>query len=254
MEEKILKNFYTVKTPQYEGPYNLLLHLIEERKLFINDISLSQVTEDYLNYINGFKNLETSQISSFVVVAATLILIKSKSLLPNLDLSKEEEGSIKDLEDRLKLYDFYLKLSLNIKNNFGKNIIFPPLDKKNYNVVFLPNEQISKESVRFFINEIIKRIPKKVILQEVEVKKVISLEEMIEKLTERITKSISMNFKDLYSLSGKINNEKNLIKNKEEKIFVIVGFLAMLELVRGGILNAMQNNNFEDIIIKQHRP
>ena len=77
---------------------------------------------------------------------------------------------------------------------------------------------------------------------------------MIEKLTERITKSISMNFKDLYSLSGKINNEKNLIKNKEEKIFVIVGFLAMLELVRGGILNAMQNNNFEDIIIKQHRP
>ena len=116
---KILKFLYR-KTPQYEGPYNLLLHLIEERKLFINDISLSQVTEDYLNYINGFKNLETSQISSFVVVD-TLILIKSKSLLPNLDLSKEEEGSIKDLEDRLKLYDFYLKLSLNIKNNFGKN-------------------------------------------------------------------------------------------------------------------------------------
>src|SRR3989338_2039129 len=102
---------YTVKTAAFEGPFGLLLDLVEKRKLFINDVSLAQVTEDYLGYMNKLGGLDTEQISSFVYVASTLILIKSKSLLPNLNLTSEEEGDIKTLEERLRLYELFTKLS-----------------------------------------------------------------------------------------------------------------------------------------------
>ena len=232
---------YKIKTANFEGPFGLLLNLIEERKLHINDISLAQVTEDYLNYVNNLKGLEPGEISSFIIVAATLILIKSKSLLPNLSLTEEEEGDIRNLEDRLKLYELYTRLAGNIKSNFGKKIIFAPLERKNDFLVFLPDEQITKESMMAFAQGALGRIPKKVFLPEVGVRKVISIEEMIDKLTDRIKNCLTMNFKDF---AGKA-------VTKEERVVVIVGFLAMLELVRNGILNAMQENNFEDIIMEK---
>ena len=232
---------YTIKTGNFEGPFGLLLNLVEQRKLFINEISLAQVTEDYLNHVNSLQDLSPAEIASFVVVAATLILIKSKSLLPNLNLTDEEESDIKILEDRLKIYETYSKLAKNIKEAFGQKIIFAPSERKNDFLVFLPDEQITKESMMTFASNALGRIPKKVFLPEVEVKKVISIDEMIDKLTERIQNSIKMNFREF---AGKA-------QTKEEKVFVIVGFLAMLELVRNGILNAAQENNFEDIIIEK---
>jgi segregation and condensation protein A len=232
---------YKIKTAGFEGPLGLLLGLVEERKLFINEISLAEVTEDYLKYINTLGNLSPYEISSFVVVAATLILIKSKSLLPNLNLTNEEEVDIRNLEDRLKLYELYIKLGGHIKDNFGKNIIFAPLERKNNLLVFLPDEQITKESMMAFAQSVLGRIPKKVFLPEVEVRKVISIEEMIDKLTDRIQNSLKMNFREF---TGKA-------VTKEERVVVIVGFLAMLELVRNGILNAVQENDFEDIIIER---
>jgi chromatin segregation and condensation protein Rec8/ScpA/Scc1 (kleisin family) len=139
METEIMED-YKIKTTGFEGPFNLLLELIEKRKLFINDLSLASVTEDYLNYVNrlgGFSNLPSSQISSFVLVASTLILIKSKSLLPNLALTDEEQGDIHNLEERLKQYELFTRLSQNIKKDFGKRIIFAPQERKNVLVVFI---------------------------------------------------------------------------------------------------------------------
>ena len=232
---------YQIKTDAFEGPFHLLLSLIEERKFFINDLSLAQVTEDYLNYVNKLEKQDPSEISSFIVVAATLILIKSKSLLPNLNLTVEEEGDIHNLEDRLKLYELYTKLSINVKNMFGKKIIFAPLERKNDFLVFLPDDQITKGSMMIFARDALGRVPKKVFLPEVEVKKAISIEEMISKLTERIEKTLQISFKDFSGVA----------KTREEKVVVIIGFLAMLELVRQGILHVVQENIFEDIIIKK---
>jgi len=243
-------NSYKVKTASFEGPFGLLLSLVEERKLFINDVSLAEVTEDYLNYVNNLKvdeslsiEKQAAEISSFIVVAATLILIKSKSLLPNLDLTSEEEGDIRALEERLRLYKLFTKLSPDIKKSFGKKFIFAPLERKNDTLVFLPDDQITRESMMTFAREAVDRIPKKITLVEVEVKKVISIEEMIEKLTERVQKTLSMKFKE-FSGHGRV-------ATREEKVFVIVSFLAMLELTRQGIINAIQENNFEDIIMEK---
>ncbi len=231
---------YTIKTTGFEGPFGVLLNLVEERKLHINDVSLAQVTEDYLKYVNSLGGLRPAEISSFIIVAATLILIKSKSLLPNLSLTNEEESDIKDLEDRLKIYERYILLSKNIKNIFGKDIIFASEERKNSTLVFLPDEQITTESMMTFARGALGKIPSKVFLPEVEIKKVISIEEMIDKLADRINNSLKMNFKEFSGVA----------KTKEEKVFVIVGFLAMLEMVRQGILQVAQENNFEDIIIE----
>lgn len=235
------QNTYQLKIAGFEGPFGLLLDLIAKRKLFINDVSLATVTEDYLSYMNKLGGLNPSEIASFVLVASTLILIKSKSLLPNLSLTNEEEGDIHSLEERLRLFELYNKLGGHIKENFGENIIFTPLERKNSVLVFLPDERITKNNMMTFAQNVLGSMPKKVFLPEVEVRKVISIEEMIGNLTERIQKSIKMNFKDF---AGKA-------VTREEKVFVIVGFLAMLELVRNGILEALQDSDKGEIIISK---
>lgn len=245
------REIYKIKAGGFEGPFGLLLELIEKRKMFISDVSLATVTEDYLNYINtlgGVHSFGPAEISSFIIVASTLILIKSKSLLPGLNLTEEEKGDIKSLEDRLRLYELYSKLSGNIKNNFGEKIIFAPLERKTDVLVFLPDQRITKDSMMGFAKAVLGGMPKKVSLPEVEVRKVISIEEMIGKLTERIQSSIQTSFKGFAGLPA---GRAGKAVTKEEKVFVIVGFLAMLELVRNGILNVVQENNFEDILIEK---
>ncbi len=239
--EDDLNNSYSVKTGTFEGPFSLLLDLVKQRKLFISDISLSKVTEDYIKYVNNLGSMHPSIVSNFIIVAATLILIKSKSLLPGLNLTLSEENDISDLEDRLRLYEIFSSLSVKIKEKFGKNIIFIPQEHKNQTIIFLPDEQISKESMLDFARVALGRIPKKISLPEVEVKKVISIEEMIDNLTQRIQESMPINFRDI---SGKI-------QTKEDKVVMIVGFLAMLELVRQGILHVIQDNNFDDIMMEK---
>ncbi|OGI76428.1 hypothetical protein A3C67_02230 [Candidatus Nomurabacteria bacterium RIFCSPHIGHO2_02_FULL_42_19] len=241
METESSEKTYRIKTSVFEGPLGVLLDLIEKRKLFINDLSLAQVTEDYLKYVNQLQGSSNAAVASFIVVAATLILIKSKSLLPDLNLTPEEEGDIKSLEERLRLYELFTKLGVEIKNKFGKKIIFASQERKNSILVFLPDDQITKESMMTFAGEVLGRMPKKASLQEVPVEKVVSIEEMISKLTDRIKEALKINFRDW---SGQP-------KNREEKVVVIVSFLAMLELVRQGILNATQNEKEGDIIISR---
>lgn len=247
MEVQTDNSVFQIKTVGFEGPFGLLLELVERRKLFINDISLSAVTEDYLQYINKLAGLPPIEVSSFILVASTLLLIKSKSLLPNLDLTSEEEDDIKNLEERLRLYEIFTKLGGNIKSTFGRKMIFAPLERKparrggNNSIIFLPDDQITKESMMIFARNVLGAMPKKIFMPEVEVKQVVSIEEMIDKLTLRITNAMKMNFSEFV---GKPSN-------REEKVFAIVGFLAMLELVRNGILNAVQNDHFSDIFIEK---
>ena len=88
---------FSVQTKVFEGPLALLLDLIEKRKLLINEISLSQVTNDFLDFVALLEQKDLNKLTEFIQVASTLILIKSKSLLPTLDLTTEETGEIEDL-------------------------------------------------------------------------------------------------------------------------------------------------------------
>jgi segregation and condensation protein A len=120
MDSNAVVEKYVVKAGSFEGPLEVLLDLIEARKLFINEISLASVTNEYLSYVRtlGGKNLPDA--TDFVVVAATLVLIKSRSLLPNLELTVDEKEKIIDLEARLKMYALVREIGEDIKTRFGK--------------------------------------------------------------------------------------------------------------------------------------
>src|SRR3989338_6833976 len=106
---------YTVKTAAFEGPLDLLLDLVSKRKLFVNDVSLSQVTDDFMHYIENHEEFPIGESAEFIVVASTLMLIKSRSLLPMIKLTDEEEESIHDLEDRLVFYAKVKELAAGFK-------------------------------------------------------------------------------------------------------------------------------------------
>lgn len=226
---------FKIKTEVFEGPLDLLLHLIEKRKLLINDISLAQVTDEYINFTKVIQEENLGRTSDFVLVASTLLLIKSKSLLPTLELTHEEQSDISDLEKRLKLYKIFKDASVNIEQNFAKKIMFEKLEKANDTIVFSPTEQINNKSLLESVLSVLKSLPKKEKLKEAVVRKVISLEEMIGRLTDRIKNSIQMSFRDF---SG---------YGKAQKVDIIVSFLAMLELVRQDILNVKQEEKYDDI-------
>ena len=95
---------YELKLEQFSGPIEKLLELIEEKKMEITDLNLAEVTADFLNYLKKIEMVEPRMLADFVAIAAALLLIKSKALLPDLKLSNEDEQNIKDLEGRLRRY------------------------------------------------------------------------------------------------------------------------------------------------------
>ena len=229
---------FQIKTEVFEGPLDLLLSLIEKRKLFINDIALSKVADDYIAYLQGQEKFPIAQSADFLVIASTLLLIKSKSLLPGLNLTEDEQRDVGDLERRLKIYQRIKELSLHIKNQFGKDIIFAAEPRKAI-PVFSPDKTMTKENLLTAIISVIKALPKVAEnIPKAVVKKVISLEEMIGNLTTRIQSSIKLSFREFAKIG------------KEERVNVIISFLAMLELVKQGIVNVRQNEQFEDIEIE----
>jgi len=223
---------YTVKTTVFEGPLDLLLDLVTKRKLFVNDVSLSQVTDDFIHYIDEHDEFPIGESAEFIVVASTLMLIKSRSLLPMIKLSDEEEESVHDLENRLIVYARVKELASGLRNIFGKQIIFEKLPSKNPTIVFSPDSKTDTANILLALERVLDSLPKKEVLPKVLVKKVISLEEMIEKLAERISKASKINFKDFHATKGALTYEK--------KVSIIIGFLAMLELVKRGAIRVTQ--------------
>lgn len=226
---------YNVKTDVFEGPLDVLLSMIEKRKLSISDISLAKVADDYVNYVRSQTDFPLADSASFILVASTLVLIKSKSLLPTLSLSEEEEHTIEDLETRLTLHQQYKQKAEELKKLFGANILFGAIPKKQTTVVFAPDRRTNITSLQQVILNMIAQMPKPLTVAHTTVRKVISLEEAIVSLTERIGRHLKMNFREFAGVG------------KQEKVSVVVHFLAMLELVKQGVIEVKQDRAFHDI-------
>jgi segregation and condensation protein A len=226
---------FTVKTQSFEGPLDLLLDLIEKRKLFINDIALAKVTDDFIAHVKQFDNMPMGESAHFILVASTLLLIKSKSLLPDLNITEEEQHDMQDLETRLKIYQRIKEASKLVNELFGNQMIFEQSQSRPIQPVFVPNPEFTLEKARYTLGDLINRLPKKEKLPQAVVQKVISLEEMIGTLTTRISSHLRMSFKEFTK------------DHKENRVNVIVSFLAMLELVKQGIMHVSQDSAFGDI-------
>lgn len=234
---------YHIKSGIFEGPIGVLLELIEKRKLFINELSLGAVTEDFINYVRE-KGDRGFQISSeFIFIISTLILIKSRSLLPGLKLTNEEEKDIKDLEKRIALYNIFIKTSKKIKP--GRNL-FAQKKAPDREARFIPDERLTLSLILESVKSVLIRVPKVEKLPEVTVRKIISIEEMFASIVERIEEAVSHSFSDLA-------RHPNPEDERDARVYSIVSFLAVLELMRQGILDITQNDTFSDMTITKVR-
>lgn len=232
---------YELALEKFVGPLELLLNLVEEKKLSINEISLSKVADQYISYLKSLEEASKEELASFLVIASTLMLIKSRSLLPSLKLSEEEEVDIKELEDRLKMYKFFKELSVKL-GQMGKlkEHLFGREAYAGMSYFFSPPNEITIQDLKKVILSLCEILPKVSDLPEDVIERAVSLEEKINELKERIEKSFSC----VFSGNTKIKSDK--------KVEIIVGFLALLELIKQGFLIFEQKRLFDNIEFKKH--
>lgn len=228
---------YHIRTEQFEGPLDLLLALIEKRKFLINDISLAEVSNDYLTYLEQHAEFPLAETAQFVLVGSTLLLIKSKSLLPVLSLTDEEQSSIDDLEVRLKVLERYKQAGRVLAALHNTTPAFPKRNTRKVQVVFSPLAGMTPASLLESMKHVIRNLPELApSIAEATIEKVISLDEMMSRLTERINAGLQVSFRQFSeSAEGKVN--------------LIVSFLAMLELVRQGMIRVEQETKHGDIVM-----
>jgi segregation and condensation protein A len=235
-----MPNNLHVSTPVYEGPLDLLLDLIEKRKLLINDISLASVTDEFLSRIQSMDEMPVGDTADFVSLAATLLLIKSRSLLPLLQLSGEEEQDIKELEYRLAVYQIIKAAAKNLNRTGGEGYLYAG-ELPERDPMYVEDSTVTSSSIQAAVYKLIEGFPQIVSLPHVAVKKIISLEEMIGKMSERVSSAFRLSFKEF---SGHKEGAQ-AIKGE-----VIISFLALLELVKQGIIRATQEQEFGDITLE----
>ncbi len=238
MEDTVTIPAFSVKTEVFEGPLELLLELVERRKLLINDISLASVTDDYIARVSEMQQRSLPGTTQFVQLAATLLLIKSKSLLPVLELTAEEEANIDDLEARLKRYQLFRDASRAIFECFGKSIMHGRQYAPVREPLFITDTFTNVAALRTAMGDVLFNLPVFTEKPKVKVRKVISLEEMMDRLKDRIERQMKLKFSEL-------------IDDPQERVTVIVGFLAILESVKQGGVLVAQAERFSDIEIER---
>lgn len=232
---------YTLRTEGFEGPLDLLLALIEKRKLLINDVSLAEVTDDYLHYLERHPEFPVAETAQFVLVGSALLLIKSRSLLPVLTLSEEERCSIEDLEARLKLLERYRTCVADLEKCREGGRLYRRTRTRAQELVFTPFQTLTAQGMYDAMCAAVRELPIHAPkLSETIVRKVVSLEDMMERLVGRINECVQVSFRD-FAGGGSAS---------KEKVTVIVSFLAMLELIRRGVVRVEQETRFGDITMR----
>ncbi len=229
---------YAIKHNDFEGPLDLLLTLINERKLYINEVSLAEVTNGYITYVQNLTAHPLAETAQFVLVASTLLLIKSRSLLPNMPLTEEEEGGIEELKTRLAHYQTIRDATKLMRAQWGTQILtFPQKQPYQRPIIFSPGEATALRLHATLLN-IIHALPVQTFRPEAVVERIISLEEMITQVRDRVLRAARTRFSELAKGASKAE--------------VVLQFLALLELVKGGFLQAEQARTFDDILLESH--
>ena len=239
-----------VKAENFEGPIGLLLDLIEKKKMPIGDVSLAEISGQFLERVKTFENISRAEVARFVEIASILMLIKSRSLLPQMEINDEEKQSIDELERRLAVYKIIRDASEAIKKNYGKTPMFQRESFANVGDIFAKPNNLSLKNIIEAMSGLAMNFPKEENLPEVKVGKIIKLEEKISALADRIQKNIQTCF---YDFARSSDRGKGLTKEElaEIKTEIIVSFLALLELVKQGMASAIQEDPFGEINIQK---
>ena len=240
----------TFKLQVFEGPLDLLLYLIEKNKVNIYDIPIVEITAQYMEYVAQMKKDNLDTLSEFLVMAATLLDIKSKMLLPRKEEEEEEQEDPRaELVQQLLEYKMYKCMANELKDR--------QLDagKVWYKKKDIPDEVLAYEEpvnldelvgdIRLSdLNRIFQSIMKR---QEEKIDKVRSKFGKIEK--EEVNLPEKMDYVKAYARENKHFSFKDLLLKENSKMQVIVSFLAILELMKIGVIRIVQEDIFDDILI-----
>ena len=229
---------HSVKVHTFEGPLDLLLQLIEQEELDISQVALAHVTEQYLQALEKSDNISAEDLADFLVVAAKLLLIKSRILLPQLAVEGAEEAS--DLERQLKIFKEYLDASRGIAKiihkrrfTFGRGKPAVMIEEK-----FSPPEGLEMGTMRELFLAVLRDIEPVIALPRAVIEKTVSISEKIEAIRALILDKAIVSF-------------QGIMKDSKTKTDVIVSFLALLELVKQRTIVVKQGALFTDIAIER---
>ncbi len=239
-----------VKLPVFEGPLDLLLHLIDKNKIDIYDIPIVEITDQYMEYIHQMKSENLNVMSEFLVMAATLLDIKCRMLLPKeINEEGEEEDPRAELVEKLLEYKMYKYMSYELRDRMEEagKVFYrrPDIPKEvlEYQVPVEPSELlegITLEKLNAVYRSVIRR-------REDKMDPIRSKFGKIEK--EEVNLPEKMDYVRAYAVNHKRFSFRDLLEAQAGKMQIIVTFLAVLELIKMGEIRVSQEELFEDIQI-----
>ena len=238
-------NKYAIKIDNFEGPLDLLCHLIDKNKMDIYDINLSEITDQYIQFIKQMEEENLEITSEFLVMATTLLYIKSKNLLPKQDV-EEEEVSEEELIRRIIEYKKYKEITKEIKENFQ---IYSDRIYKLQEEIELPKQKLEKD----YDNKLIPELYSNIIKRNEE--KVNVNAQNIEKIAITDTYTVASKVKEMLRVlvkSKKFVFNKMFSIKKHNKQEVVTAFSGLLELSRRSKVVTVQEELFSDILVEKN--
>ncbi len=229
---------YEIQTEQYQGPLDVLLQLIEKQKMDISQISLANVTDQYLSYLDQASEIEAADLADFLVVATKLLIIKSKVLLP--DLADEEEDSAEALENQLKIYKDYHEAALRLEAIIKQSHYCFSRDKLVYEFkpTFSPPEDLTGQMMSAVFQALLSRIDYVVNLPQKVVKQTVSLKQMVSSIRSLVNQTHKLSF-------------QTVLQSASSRDDIVVSFIALLELIKAGEVAVNQKGVFDDIYLQK---
>jgi segregation and condensation protein A len=233
------ENIYQVNTDLFAGPLSLLLDLIERSELDITTVALAQVTDQYLSYLEQLETRDPSEVSSFLVIAAKLLLIKSIHLLPRPPVyAVEEEDAAEQLVQQLKLYKKFKKVSqfLETRQNLGYHTFVRVSPPEIHSEGKLDMSGVSLQTIFACALEIFTNRSGAINLDEVVAMPRVTIREKIKTILEALSLTKASTFEKMLKSGSRIE--------------IVITFLALLELIKRQIIEVNQIALFEDIELR----
>ena len=237
---------YSIKIDNFEGPLDLLCYLIDRNKMNIYDVNLSDITEQYIEFLNAMEEMNLEIASEFLVMASTLLYLKSKKLLPKQE-EEEEEITEEELIRRIIEYKKFKEISKTLKENYK---LYSNRFYKGQEEIKLPKQKLEKDYEPEKIPEIYR------LLVERNSVKINQNAKNIEKIALVDKYTVAEKVREMYKILTKQKKfifNKIFAINKKDKQEVVTAFSGLLEMSRRSKVETSQEELFGDILVEQKK-
>lgn len=239
-------NKYAIKIENFEGPLDLLCHLIDKNKMNICDVKISDITDQYIDYINAMEEMNLEVTSEFIIMASTLIYLKSKSLLPS-DVEDEKELTEEELLRRIIEYKKYKEITKKLREYYD---VYSKRSYKLPDEIELPVQKLEKEYNKDLIPELYSKLMNRSKqrlntnaknIEKIAITETYSVTEKVKEMFKELIRNKKFVFNKLFSTKTKNKNE------------VVTAFSGLLELSRRSKVITKQDKTFGDITVEKKK-